>query len=137
MLSGRLIAESCKPGVDLRVPNLRLVRFGRHDVTATTLPADERGEAQTPGVIEAQPKIWTFVDFEGPNEIADELAGALADILEPELGWWADFRIDDAEHVVVFAGRVFRYQVGDEAARNEAVAWGRAHGTPESQLDWR
>jgi hypothetical protein len=137
MLQGRLIAESCKPGADIRVPDLRIVRLGRHDVSATTMPADERDESQTPGVVEGQPTIWTFLDFEGPNEIADELAKSLADALEAELGWWADFRIDDSEHVVVFAGRVFRYDVGDEAARAEAVAWGRSHGTPDSQLDWR
>ena len=137
MFEGRLIAESCKPGSDIQVPNLRIVRFGRHDVTASTTPAHERDESPTPGVVEGQPKVWSFIDFEGPNEVADELADAIADALEPELGWWADFRIDDFEHVVVFAGRVFRYQVGDEAARAEAVEWGRAHGTPESQLDWR
>ena len=136
MLTGRLIAESCKPGSDIRVPDLRIVRFGRHDVTTTTLPTDERDESQTPGVVDGQPTIWTFIDFEGPNEIADELAQALADALESELGWWADFRIDDSEHVVVFAGRAFRYAVGDEAGRAEAVAWGRANGTPASQLDW-
>lgn len=119
------------------MPDLRLTRFGRHDVTTSTQSMDERGESATPGVVAGQPKIWTFIDFEGPNEIADDLARAFADALEPELGWWADFRIDDAEHVVIFAGRIFRYRVGDEAGRAEAVAWGRAHGTPDSQLDWR
>lgn len=137
MLEGRLIAESCKPGSDIRVPNLRLVRFGRHDVSGSTVPASERDGGQPPGAVEGQPRIWTFVDFEGPSEIADELARAFAQALEPDLGWWADFRIDDTEHVVVFAGQVFRYQVGDEAARAKAIEWGRSHGTPESQLDWR
>jgi hypothetical protein len=36
----------------------------------------------------------------------------------------------------VFAGRVFRYREGDAAGREEAVAHGRAAGTPEHQLDW-
>lgn len=136
MLHGRLIAESCKPGSDIQVPDLRIVRFGRHDVTESTVPSEERDGSQPPGVIEGQPAIWTFIDFEGPNEIAGDLAQAFADALEPELGWWADFAIDDVERVIVFAGKIFRYQVGDEAARAEAAAWGRAHGTPESQLDW-
>lgn len=86
---------------------------------------------------DGQPIIGTFVDFEGPNDVADDLARALADALQPELGWWADFTIDDTERVVVFAGKVFRYRVGDQAASAEAKAWGLAHGTPESQLDWR
>ncbi|WP_302828585.1 hypothetical protein [Streptomyces sp. BV286] len=38
--------------------------------------------------------------------------------------------------MIVFAGRYFRYRIGDEAGRAEAVAWGRAAGTPEHQLDW-
>jgi hypothetical protein len=136
MLSGRLIAESCKPGVDIQVPNLRLVRIGRHDVTETTLPGDERDGSATPGVVAGQPTIWTFVDFEGPADIADGLAQAFANALQSDLGWWADFTIDDIERVIAFAGRVFRFRVGDEAASEEAKAWGREHGTPESQLDW-
>jgi hypothetical protein len=48
MLRGRLIAESCKPGVDIKVPNLRLVRFGRHDVSESTMPVDERDNSPTP-----------------------------------------------------------------------------------------
>jgi hypothetical protein len=38
--------------------------------------------------------------------------------------------------LVVFAGKVFRYRKGDRAARDEVVAYGRAAGTPEHQLDW-
>ncbi|WP_460810817.1 hypothetical protein [Microlunatus endophyticus] len=113
------------------------MRFGRHDVTESTKPADERDASHTPGVVSGQPSIWTFVDFEGPNEIAVELAQALADALQPDLGWWADFTIDDVERVVVFAGKVFRYRVGDVSASAEAKAWGLAHGTPAAQLDWR
>jgi hypothetical protein len=118
------------------VPNLRLVRIGRHDVTGSTLPADERGDNPTPGAASEQPAVWTFVDFEGPNHIADELARAFAAALQADLGWWADFTIDDTERVIVFSERIFRFQTGDEAANAEARAWGRAHGTPESQLDW-
>jgi hypothetical protein len=38
--------------------------------------------------------------------------------------------------VVVFANRVFRYNKRDHAARHEVLAYGRAAGTPEHQLDW-
>jgi hypothetical protein len=37
---------------------------------------------------------------------------------------------------VVYAGQVFRYPRGDAAGRAEAVAYGRARGVPEDQLDW-
>jgi hypothetical protein len=77
----------------------------------------------------------TFLDVEAPDENADQLAGALAAALLPEDGWYADFVTGD-EHVVVFAGRVFRYRKGDAAARAAVVAYGRAAGTPEHQLDW-
>ncbi len=116
---------------------LRLVRVGRHDVSASTLPADERsGRNDQHGAVDDQPPTWTFVDFEGPDYLADDLAQALADALETNLGWWADFTVNDTDHVIVFAGRYFRYGIGDEAGRAEAVAWGRTAGTPEHQLDW-
>jgi len=135
-IRGRIIAESLKQGADLRLDGLYLTRLGRHDVSASTLPADERSESEQHGVIKEQPATWTFIDFEGPDDVADQLAQALAEALAPDLGWWADFAINDTEHAVVFAGRTFRYRVGDESGRAEAVAWGRAAGTPEHQLDW-
>lgn len=108
-------------GVDLAVPDMRLTRCGRHDVSDSTSAT--------------QPKLWTFVDFEIPDERADDLATALADALLAADGWYADFQSAD-EHVVVFAGKAFRYRKGDVAARDQAIAHGRAAGTPEHQLDW-
>jgi hypothetical protein len=40
------------------------------------------------------------------------------------------------DHVVVFAGRHFRYGRGDQAGRAEAVEYGKTVGVPEHQLDW-
>ena len=121
MFHGRLLAESLRVGVDLAVPGLRLVRCGHHDVAGSTSAS--------------QPTVWTFVDFELPAERADELAAALAEALLPDDGWYADFQ-SETEHVVVFAGRVFRYRKGDRRGREEAIAYGRAAGTPAHQLDW-
>jgi hypothetical protein len=121
MMIGRILVESLRPGVDITVPDLRATRIGRHDVSASTAPT--------------QPSVWTFLDVELPDERADELAAALAEALLPEDGWYADFQ-SDAEHVVVFSGRVFRYRKGDEVARDEVVSYGRSVGTPEHQLDW-
>lgn len=137
MIRGRIIAESLRTGTDVHVVGLRLVGLGRHDVSASTLPAPERrADQEQHGVVDAQPSVWTFLDVEAPSSRADELASTLAASLEPALGWWADFTVDDAERVIVFAGRVFRYRIGDKAGRAGAVAWGRAGGTPEHQLDW-
>jgi hypothetical protein len=137
MIRGRIIAESFRVGIDIQVPELKLLRLGRHDVSGSTLPADERNNADGEhGVVPGQPTTWTFVDFEGPDWVAADLMESLANALDAKFGWWADFTISDAEHVIVFAGRSFRYCIGDETGRAEAVAYGRSLGTPEYQLDW-
>ena len=138
MLTGRLLAESLRVGADLAIDDLRVVRLGRHDVSGSTLPDGDVSDSDPDapgGATDAQPQIWTFVDFEAPDEQADALGRAIADALETSTGWWADF-IVGGDRVVVFANRAFRYRIGDEAGREEAVAWGRAAGTPEHQLDW-
>jgi hypothetical protein len=122
MLRGRLLAESLRVGADLTVPALRVTRLGRHDVSASTSAG--------------QPDFWTFLDFEAPDDVADELAQALAEALDGDGGWYADFSTGDDHRVVVFAGRVFRYERRDQAGRDAAVAYGRAVGVPEHQLDW-
>lgn len=121
MLHGRLLAESLRLGADLSVPDMTLTRLGRHDESGSTAGG--------------QPAVWTFVDFTAPDHRADALAAALAASLLPDDGWYADFQLRD-EHVIVFAGKVFRYRQGDQAARDEVVAYGRSVGTPEHQLDW-
>jgi hypothetical protein len=121
MLRGRLLTESLRIGIDLRVPSLRVVRIGRHNVSDSTSTS--------------QPDIWTFLDFEAPDEVADELAEALAESLTDDPGWYADFEID-RDHIIVFPGRVFRYAKGDQAGRAAAVEYGRRVGVPEHQLDW-
>ena len=115
------MTESLRVGADLRVPSLRVVRVGRHDVSRSTSTG--------------QPDIWTFLDFEAPDDVADELAEALTEILTSDQGWYADFRVGD-DHVIVFSGRVFRYAKGDDAGRDAAVNYGRTVGVPEHQLDW-
>ncbi|WIM92692.1 hypothetical protein ACTOB_004645 [Actinoplanes oblitus] len=120
MVKGRILAESLRPGAALTVPGLELTRVSRVTITD---PA--------PG----QPSIWTLLDITAPDERAEELAAALSAVLAADGGWYADFRAG-ADHVVVFAGRIFRYSVTDPAAREEAVAYGRSVGVPEAQLDW-
>ena len=87
------------------------------------------------GAVAGQSPIWTFLDFEAPDDRADDLAQALAAALEGETGLWADFVVG-GDHVVVFAGRVsFVTASATHALGAESVAWGRASGTPEHQLD--
>lgn len=120
MISGYVIGESLRPGAVFAPPGLRLRKVGRMEIA---------------GSDPAQPPVWTLVEWESDGDDVAALAQALAEVLEPEVGWYADFVAGD-ERVVVFAGKVFRYRRGDAAGRAEAVAYGRSVGTPEHQLDW-
>src|SRR5215217_8860164 len=136
MLRGRLLAESIRVGADLEVADLRVVRIGRHDVSSSTIPSGDFDPADDSprGAVAGQPLIWTFLDFEAPDDRADDLAQALAAALETETGWWADFVVG-GDHVVVFAGRGLRYRICDTRSGRDG-GLGRASGTPEHQLDW-
>jgi hypothetical protein len=122
MLRGRILTESLRPGAVLEVPDLRVARMWREDVSASAAPN--------------QPPVWTLLDVEAPDGRAGELADALAAALSAAGGWYADFRVG-SDHVVVFAGRSFRYRRGDEPARAHVVAYGRSVGVPDHQLDWK
>ncbi len=121
MLKGLLLAESLREEAVLEVPDLRLTRVVRRDVS---------GSATSD-----QPSVWTFLELEAADEVADRLADALSRALRAEGGWYADFTVGD-EHVIVFAGRVFRYQRGDRAGRAEAQAYAGQVGVPPHQQDW-
>jgi hypothetical protein len=121
MLKGTLLAESLRPGAELDVTGLRLTQLGRHDVSRT--------------IGAGQPPVWTFVGFEADDGAAEALAQSLSGALLAEGGWYADFVVGN-EHVVVFAGRIFRYRRGSLAGRAEAEDYGRTVGVPDNQLDW-
>jgi hypothetical protein len=119
LIEGTLIAESLRPGTnlkDLRLAVRAISRFRAHDVTAD------------------QPATWTTLDFQADEAEAGELATAFSGALD-QPGWYVDFR-SPAETFVVFPGRVFRYRRGDEAARAQAQDYGRQLAIPEHQLDW-
>jgi hypothetical protein len=121
VLNGTLLAESLRIGAALDVAGLRVTRLCRRDVSAS--------------VTSAQPSVWTFLDFEAGDDVAGPLARSLADALLADGGWYADFTVGD-DHVVVFAGRIFRYRRGDRAGRAAAVEYGRTVGVPDHQRDW-
>ncbi len=114
--------NSLRVGAELAVRDLTVRRLGREDVSTSASAT--------------QPKVWAFVDFEAPEERAEELAAALAAALLPDDGWYANFEVGEREHVVIFADKVFRYVKGDRNAHREAVAYGLAAGTPKHQIDW-
>lgn len=121
MLTGALLAESLRVGAVFEVPGVVLTRVVRRDVSGSATSA--------------QPSVWTFLELEAPDEVADQLADALAGSLLAEGGWYASFTVGD-EHVVVFAGRIFRHERGDRSRRAEAEAYARQVGVPPHQMDW-
>jgi hypothetical protein len=121
VLKGALLAESLRVGASLEVPGLVVTRVARFDVSGSATPA--------------QPSVWTLLQFEAADGVADQLADVLAGSLLAEGGWYANFTVGD-EHVVVFAGRVFRHKSGDLSSRAEAVDYARRVGVPEHQMDW-
>ena len=119
-LTGTLIAESLRVGAVLDDLDLRVRKISRADV----------------GDVDAgQPLTWTFVEFEAADDEAPRLMAALSESLDPNVGWYCDFRSAD-ETFVVFGGRAFRYPRAGRAGRAEAVAYGRSVGVPDAQLDW-
>jgi hypothetical protein len=121
MATGILIAESLKDDATLQ-GSWQLTRIER--VTVTKLPEEQRGAGL--------PSAWTLLQF----ELGDGRAEALAHALAAELlrsGWCAKLNIE-AETLLVFAGRIFRYPSDDDDARAEAYAYGVANGVPEEQL---
>ena len=118
VIRGAILAESLKPGTGFDGRGMRITRCARYEVT---------------GAADYQPPIWTLIEFEAPPSSGDALARELADsLLGP--GWYANWN-GDTEATVVFPGKIFRYPRGDKAGREEAEAYGRSVGVPESQLD--
>ena len=121
MVSGCVIAESIRTGARLENIPLRLTKIERCAIGNATAE---------------QPAVWTMVEFEFAEQDAERVATALADVLDERAGWgYSDFELG-SEKFVVYAGQVFRYPRGDEAARAEVQAYGRSLGVPDSQLDW-
>lgn len=117
MYGGVLILESLKVGTELDGLELTVRKISR--------PAVGNASAD-------QPPVWSLLEFE--VERGEELAEVLSRVLDTP-GWYADFH-DDREIFVVFPRRVFRYQRGDDRAREEAKEFGRGLAIPEPQLDW-
>jgi hypothetical protein len=117
--TGNLLAESLRKEEALDAVPITVRRIWR---------ADDGDPAA------GQPLTWTFLEFEVPDNRAEEFANALAGALEPG-PWYCDFR-SDTETFVVFADRVFRYARGDRSAREDAEAHARSVGVPEAQIDW-
>ena len=120
MATGALIGESLRVGTTLEPLEMVVTKI-------------VRAESGDEGA--GQPLLWTFIEFELPDERAPQWADTLRGGLRREFGWYCDFRTE-TETFVVFADRVFRYPRGDQAGRGEVADYARSVGVPEHQLDW-
>jgi hypothetical protein len=114
-----LIAESLRVGTVLEDLSLAVRKIQR------LAPSNVTG---------GQPPVWTLVFFDVADADAEALAAQLSDVLEAA-GWYMDLHTAQ-DSFIVFPGRVARYRRGDPQRRAEAQDYGRAHGIPDSQLDW-
>jgi hypothetical protein len=118
-LRGAIICESLKPGTNLDGYEMRITKWRRYEV---------------PNPARSQPKIWTLIEFETPEDDSDALAQRLAkDLASP--GWYANWNTA-TQAVVVFPDKIFRYKRGDTSGRKRAQKYGLDAGVPEPQLDW-
>jgi hypothetical protein len=119
---GSIVGDSLRPGADLRPDaGWRITRVWRLDLAGRAGPD--------------QPPVWTVFDVEVDEARLAEVAEALSTALMDHGGWYADLR-SDAEIVIVFAGRHFRYGRGDTEGRAAAIRYGVSVGVPAHQLDW-
>lgn len=118
MIEGALIVESMTAGSSI-----------------AGIPLVVRELSRSGPVPNREPAIWSVIEFEADDSVAEALADRLAGVLDEEGGWYANYS-SASETFVIFHGKVFRYPRGNAAGRAEAADYGRAHGVPEPELDW-
>jgi hypothetical protein len=81
-----------------------------------------------------QPPVWTLVAFTSTTADPQALGARFSDALTGP-GWYVDFHTEDSTYLIV-PGEVITYRRGDPEGRASAIERARAHGIPDSQLDW-
>ena len=120
MVLGYVLVEGMRSSARLEGLPLTLTKIERYAVASATPD---------------QPSVWTTVEFTFPEDASEQVANAVADVLDEHGGWYSHFNTG-GETFVIYAHRIFRYSSGDGAKRAEAAEYGRSVGVPEPQLDW-
>jgi len=76
---------------------------------------------------------WTLDSIEVNVGQADGLADKLCKMLDPEHGWFIDYR-NDNYHYVIFKNKVFKIDRNKKSDYDEMVKYGVSVGTPDYQL---
>lgn len=85
-------------------------------------------EHQTPWLSQ-----WTLDTIEVEEEQASDLAEKLSKALDPEHGWYIDYR-NDKYHFVIFKDKIFKIDRSKKSDYDEMVKYGLSVGTPDYQL---
>lgn len=85
-------------------------------------------EHQTPWLSQ-----WTLDTIEVEEDQASSLAEKLSKALDPEHGWYIDYR-NDKFHFVIFKNKVFKIDRSKKSDYDEMVKFGLSVGTPDYQL---
>jgi len=85
-------------------------------------------EHQTPWLSQ-----WTLDTIEVQEEQAGSLAEKLSKALDPEHGWYIDYR-NDKYHFVIFKNKVFKIDRSKKSDYDEMIKYGLSVGTPDYQL---
>lgn len=85
-------------------------------------------EHQTPWLSQ-----WTLDTIEVNDSEAANLAEKLSKTLDPEHGWYIDYR-NDKYHFVIFKNKVFKIDRSKKSDYDEMVKYGLSVGTPDYQL---
>jgi len=85
-------------------------------------------EHQTPWLSQ-----WTLDSIEVTENEAESLAKKLSKALDPEHGWYIDYR-NDQYHFVIFKDKVFKIDRSKKSDYDEMIKYGLSVGTPDYQL---
>jgi len=76
---------------------------------------------------------WTLDTIEVTENEAESLAEKLSKALDPEHGWYIDYRNDQC-HFVIFKDKVFKIDRSKKSDYDEMIKYGLSVGTPDYQL---
>jgi len=85
-------------------------------------------EHQTPWLSQ-----WTLDTIEVTENETESLAEKLSKALDPEHGWYIDYR-NDQYHFVIFKDKVFKIDRSKKSDYDEMIKYGLSVGTPDYQL---
>jgi len=85
-------------------------------------------EHQTPWLSQ-----WTLDTIEVTENEAESLAEKLSKALDPDHGWYIDYR-NEQYHFVIFKDRVFKIDRSKKSDYDEMIKYGLSVGTPDYQL---